>query len=263
MGCRRIFVSIMKNIKIATCQFPVSLNIARNVKYIGRLMENAADVRAEVVHFPETALSGYGRTDFAARNLENWRALQNATDEIVALATSLDLWVIFGSCRRIRGKTKPANCVYVISSEGKVHVYDKQKLTPSESSWYEAKAGKALILDIQGVKCGFLICYEACFPKLWDLHEKRGVQLIFHSGHNISSKPRPLLQELTLAQLRTRAADHGFWISHSTSSAKQAFSSALITQPDGSITAFPKHRTGMLIQEVPTRKDGDSGKCYT
>lgn len=212
-------------------------------------MLKASRSGAGVVHFPETALSGYGRSDLMP-NDDNWSILNDATEGIIELAVALGLWVVMGSCRAIDGKDNPANCVHVISDTGQIRTYDKQKLTPAESEWYEP-GSSLLVVEIRGVRCGFLICYEAGFPKLWARYENEGVRLVFHSSYNISHKPRPLLHELTLAQVRTRAADHGFLISHSTSSAKYSFSTAFVARPDGSVVRLAKHKTGILFEDFP------------
>lgn len=126
----------MKNLKVATCQFPVSHDVERNAKYIARLMKKAADVGAAVAHFGETTLCGYGRTDLSTHDYDNWRILNEAMTEIIDLTSRLGIWTVLGSCRPAIGKLKPANCIFVISDVGGVSVYDKRKLTPSEGDWH-------------------------------------------------------------------------------------------------------------------------------
>lgn len=240
-----------QTLRIASCQFPVSGNIASNAKFIRRFMKAAAESAAHVVHFPETALSGYGRADFTSSSADNWQQLEEQTKEIVKLAGRLGLWVVLGSCRRVVGVDKPANCLHVIANTGRiVGTYDKQQLAPKEPDWYIPGAG-LLVVTINGMKCGFLICYEACFPNLFAAYRKRGVQLIFHSCHNVSSQPKPLLQELSLAQLRTRAADNQMWISGANSSARYSFSTACVARPDGSILSARRHIAGLLLHDFP------------
>src|SRR6266568_3140194 len=70
------------------------------------------------------------------------------------------------------------------------------------------------------------------FPDLFEAYRKKDVQLIFHSCHTVSRKPRPLFEELTLAQIRTRATDNQMWIAGSTSSARYSFSKTCIARPD-------------------------------
>jgi predicted amidohydrolase len=243
-------------LRIAICQFPVSCDIAGNARFIRKFMKQAAEDTAHLIHFPETALSGYGRSDFAPSSADNWQELEEHTQEIVNLAGKLGLWVVLGSSRKITNREKPANCIHVISDNGQiVGTYDKQQLTPSESDWYAPGKG-FLVITINGIKCGFLICYEACFPDLFETYRKKGVQLIFHSCHNVSGKPKPLFQELTLAQIRTRAADNQMWISASNSSARHSFSTACVARPDGSVRSSRRHINGILLHDFPDTKLG-------
>ncbi|HZG51340.1 MAG TPA: carbon-nitrogen hydrolase family protein [Pyrinomonadaceae bacterium] len=243
-------------LRVATCQFPVSRDIAGNAKFIRRFMMKAAAVAAHAVHFPETALSGYGRPGFTPSCTDNWQELERHTQEIIDLAGKLGLWVVLGSCRKVANREKPTNCIHVVSNKGRiVGTYDKRQLTPSESAWYTPGDG-FLVITINGIKCGFLICYEACFPDLFEAYRKKGVRLIFHSCHNVSGKPRPLFQELTLAQLRTRAADNHMWISGSNSAARYSFSTACIARPDGSVRCAKRHVNGLLLHDFPDTKLG-------
>lgn len=248
-GMSRFLIDM--KLRVATCQFPVSSDIAGNAEFIRRFMKEAADAEAQAVHLPETALSGYGRSDFTPSNTDNWQELEKQTREIVNLAGKLGLWVAFGSCRRVATREKPANCIHVVSDKGRiVGTYDKRQLTASESAWY-IPGNDFLVITINGIKCGFLICYEACFPDLFEAYRDKGVQLIFHSCHNVSGKRRPLFQELTLAQIRTRAADNQMWISSSNSAARHSFSATCMARPDGSVRRSRRHVNGLLLHEFP------------
>lgn len=219
-------------------------------------MREAAVAGAHIVHFPETALSGYGRLDFTSSSATNWQYLEEHTKEIVTLAGKLGLWVVLGSCRRVVAREKPANCIHVISDTGRiVGTYDKQKLAPKEPDWYTPGDG-ALVITINGMKCGFLICYDSCFPALFEAYRKKGVQLVFHSCYNVSGKPKPVLQELALAQIRTRAADNQMWISDSNSSARYSFSTACVARPDGSVRRLKRHVAGILLHDFPDTELG-------
>jgi deaminated glutathione amidase len=245
-----------QKLRIAICQFPVSGNIASNANFIRRFMKEAADAAAHVVHFPETALSGYEHSDFIPLSDNNWQGIEEQTKEIVNLAGKLGLWVVLGSCRRVVAREKTANCLHVISNTGRiVGTYDKQQLTPAESAWYTPGNG-FLVITINGMKCGFLICYEACFPTLFETYRKKGVQLVFHSCHNVSGKPKPVLQELALAQIRTRAADNQVWISASNSSARYSFSTACVARPDGSVRSSRRHVASILLHDFPDTELG-------
>jgi len=94
-------------------------------------MKKAAEAEAHAIHFPETALSGYERTDFTPSRTNNGQQREEHTQVIVNLAGKLGLWVVLGSCRKVADREKPANCVHVISDKERiVGTYDKQQLTP-------------------------------------------------------------------------------------------------------------------------------------
>ena len=242
-----------QNLRIAICQFPVTPDIKENTKSICGFMKKAAKNQSHLIHFPETALSGYGEMDLSNGD---WQMLEDNTKEIIILAEKLNLWVVLGSCRKVENTEKPANCIYVISNTGKTAgIYDKQKLTSGESAIYTA--GKDfLVIKINGIKCGFLICHELCFPVLFETYRKQGVQIIFHSCYNISKKHRPLFQELALAQTRIRAADNQIWISSSNSSARISYSTACLARPDGSVRRSKKHKAGILFHDFPDKEVG-------
>ena len=50
-------------LRVATCQFPVEAEIARNRRWMLKQIGEAAEQDADVVHFSETALSGYAGVD--------------------------------------------------------------------------------------------------------------------------------------------------------------------------------------------------------
>ena len=61
-----------ENLKVATCQFPVSGNIESNADYIKRFIKEAALNKADIVHFSEAALSGYPPKDIPSFQNFNW-----------------------------------------------------------------------------------------------------------------------------------------------------------------------------------------------
>lgn len=102
---------------IATCQFPVSADIRRNLFYIKRQILAAKDRGAVVVHFPEGAISGYAGIDFASYIGFDWPLLKERTEEVLSLAGELRVWIILGSSHRLRGANKPHNSLYIRSKQ--------------------------------------------------------------------------------------------------------------------------------------------------
>jgi deaminated glutathione amidase len=239
-------------LRLAVSQFPVSGDIAANALYIRQHMRRASQAQAHIVHFPEAALSGYARVDFASFHGYDWQALDYYTQQICSLAADLGLWVVLGSARRMVPRQKPRNCLHVISPVGSIAgSYDKQKLHGKENKAYSA-GQSPLIMTINGMTCGFLICFDSCFPALYDAYRKHGVQLLFHSYYNAKNAGESnSLDDLILAQLRTRAADNGFWISASNSSARHSRLASCIARPDGSLHSTKRHVPGLVFHDFP------------
>lgn len=242
-------------LRIASSQFPVSHNMARNFAYIQKQIIEASENNAEVIHFPETALPGY--LGFPNGNPQefDWDTLGTFTEKIRDLAYANNVWVILGSIRKVKGQL-PRNCICVISNLGEIMgYYDKQRIYKSEKAFFSA--GKSpLVVNIKGYKCGFLICYDNCFPELYKPYRKMGVGLLFHSFHNAGNKHKTSIEYLMAANLVVRAAHNQMWISASNSSEAYSPLPATIARPDGSINRAEQHSTCIVIEDYPKAKLG-------
>ena len=135
-----------RGLKAATCQFPVSGDIDANADHICKMIRQAAGNGADVVHFCETALSGYAGScpdhgvkvfDVATFKRYDWERLRLRTRQIMSLAGKLRIWVVLGSTHYLSETDKPTNCLYVISSRGRiVNRYDKCMCTSGDLKAY-------------------------------------------------------------------------------------------------------------------------------
>jgi len=242
-------------IHIAAAQFPVSGNIAKNAQYMQSQMERAASQGATVIQFPECALSGYGPTHFGSLMNYDWENLSNHTKRIRRLAASFGIWVILGSMRRFSGEL-PKICLYVISDKGEIRgTYDKRRLYGKEKELFSPGSTPCLV-KIKGLKCGFLICYDNCYPELYDEYRDMGVGLLFHSFHNAANWQATSIKDLMLSNLRVRAADNRMWISASNSSRRYSPLPACIVRPDGSLVSTRRNVAGFVIDSYPNNNLG-------
>lgn len=244
-----------EKIRIAAAQFPVSNNIERNVRYIKNQIENAARQDATIIQFPETALPGYVPNYFDSLKNYIWNDLDYYTDYVCQLAASFGIWIVLGSMRRVDDEF-PKICVNVISDEGKiVDVYDKRCLYGKEKELFSPGIDSCVV-DIKGYKCGFLICYENCFPELYDEYRNKGVKLIFHSFYNAGNQKATSIKDLMHATLIVRAADNQMWISASNSSKRYSPLEACIVRPDGSSVRARRNVTDLVIDSYPSENLG-------
>lgn len=242
-------------VRVATCQFPVSGNIRRNADRIIDQITVASGRRADVVHFPETGLPGYGGMDYGSWDNFDWDLLYRATGEIISLARRKKVWVILGSTHRLSSGHLPHNSLYAISPEGMiVDRYDKRFCTGGDLKFY-SPGDHFTVFDINGVRCGMLICYDVRFPELYREYKKLEVQLVFDSFYNARAKGPGIHRIIMRPSLQARAATNYLWISASNSSAYYSWPSVFI-QPDGVILGqLNANRPGVMVNTADTTRD--------
>jgi predicted amidohydrolase len=242
-------------------------------------MREARDRGADVVHFPEGALSGYVGADRASHADVAWEVVRDCALRIKELAGELGLWVILGTSHRLTAPNKPHNSLYIIDDHGQlVDRYDKRFCagdasgTTGELAHY-TPGDHPCLFGIRGVRCAALICHEYRYPELYRDYKRQGAQLVFHSFHAANVSPQRLAQmrgevgeangriaggstypEITMpaAMIASAAANH-VWISSANSSARFSCWGSFFVRADGVITGrLERHATDVLLSEIDT-----------
>jgi predicted amidohydrolase len=258
-------------LRVASCQFPISSNISENYDWIRKQVIEAKLKKADVVHFPECALSGYPGTDMNTLDSLDWNKLLSATDSLMSLAKELKIWIIIGSIHRLSGNNKPHNSLYVINSDGKiVDRYDKRFCTTGDLKYF-SPGDHFVTFDINGVKCGLLICYDVRFPELYRHYKTLGVDMLFQSFNNAREEPGNIHPVIIPLTAQAMAASNYFYMSLTNSSAKESWPCYFVT-PDGlAQNKLTDNVPGILISDVdlsknyydpsrPFRQDAINGK---
>lgn len=150
----------------------------------------------------------------------------------------------------------PRNCILVISNKGNVvGIYDKQRLYKGEKKYYSAGCSP-LVIEINGYKCGFLICYDNCYPELYEAYRNLGVEILFHSFHNAGNQGLTSIKDVMLANLIVRAADNRMCISASNSSKKHSPLAACIVRPDGTMVKTSRNISAIVTDKHPVDELG-------
>ena len=240
-----------EKLKVATCQFPVTGEVKSNANYIKKFIIEAAQNQADIVHFSEAALSGYPPEDIPSFENFDWEALRAVTYEIMDLARKNNIWIILGSAHFISREEKPLNSLYIISNEGKiVDRYDKSMLTKGDSKFYTA-GNHIVVVELKGYKLGFLICYDSCYPEMYNIYRHKGVKLMFHSFYNAHHEGETILDEIIPAEIRVRASDNTMWVIANNSSGYYSSWPVCIARPDGSLESLERGIPGILYREFP------------
>ncbi len=244
-----------RRVRVAIAQFPVNANPRVNGRAIRRLMRKARAQRADILQTCEAALCGYNesRNGWSA---SDWKTLREETTAIRNLARELNLWVALGSAHYLNRKENPTNCLYLINSNGKVvDRYDKCFCTGRIGKGGDLKVYTSgdhrVVFALNGFKFGLQICYDICFPHLYQAYEGDGVEIMLHSFYNGAAGKRNCLAEIGPAWCRVRAADHEMWVCATNTSKPYAQWAGMICAPDGTAVArLPLHRTGILVYEI-------------
>jgi len=251
-----------RKLRIATSQFAIDASISKNLAAIKRQIKLASQKQAQLIHFPECCLSGYGGFDFKEYLPETESQIKKGISEIQKLAEQYRIWVVFGTHFFEGNQEKPFNCLFVINQKGEIETrYDKRFLSEYDSDWYSAGENPG-IFEINGIKCGLLICHEWRYPELYRQLYQLGVELLFQSwydggyseeGYQTEGKN---LGEVIPGFVRGNAANNKFWVSASNTSKKQQAFPAFVCCPDGAITGNLKRNvTGILFSEIDADKN--------
>lgn len=264
-------------LRVATCQFPVSADIRRNLEHITRQLREAGDRGARVAHFPEASLSGYAGVDFASHQGFDWALLEDSVRAVLSLAGELGVWVVLGSAHRLSDPHKPHNSLYIVDDHGRlVDRYDKRFCAGSASAddgdlAHYSSGNHFSVFEIDGVRCGALICHDYRYPELYREYKRLGVDLMFHSFHagGLDAErfagmrsyvgaaldglnPGGTLPGITQpATMIAAAASSHVWISCPNSSARQSCWPSFLVRADGVVTGRLRlHTAGVLVSDV-------------
>ncbi len=242
-------------LKVATCQFAVGVSIKRNSKRICEFLHKAKNVKADIVHFSECALSGYVGTDFPNFEGYDWALLKEETQKIMALARELRLWVVLGSTHPLTEPNKPHNSLYLINPEGRiVDRYDKRFCTTGDLRRM-TPGNRFVDFTINGVKCSLLICFDLRFPEIYRQLYKQKINCIFQSFYNARQNGPSVHTHIMRQTMQCRAATNYFWASCANSSGYYSPYPSCFIRPDGKIVRQLKtNRPGIMVNTVDLRK---------
>jgi predicted amidohydrolase len=244
----------MGRLIIAAAQTPVTVDVAKNSAIIRAMMRRAKAKGANLTHFTEGALSGYGRkemTPFERWSSEDWARLRRESEAIAALARELELWVVFGSVHPLAEGQPPHNCLYVVSDRGAVVArYDKRFCSHNEVNGWYTPGFEPCVFEVEGIRFGCAICLDGSFPEIFDEYRQLGVHCVLLSAFDAGGGRRASDDRWsTLA--RAHAIGHTYWVSLVTPSNKFQGSPTQFIDPRGGIVAKSRrHQRDIVLGEI-------------
>ena len=149
-----------------------------NFAHAKALIESAAEEKPDVICLPETWNVGF----FPKEGLEKLSdaAGNRVKKEIGTLAKKLGINIVAGSVANVKSG-EVYNTAYVFDRAGAcVAEYDKTHLfTPMGEQDYFKKGSHGEVFELDGVKCGIIICYDVRFSELVRTLTLQGIEVLF------------------------------------------------------------------------------------
>lgn len=204
--------------KVAVAEMAPTGNVDRNLAEIARLAEAAAEQGAELVVFPERALTGL--EDPAETAIAVTAA---PITELTALARRLGVFLLAGFAER-EGE-RCFNGSVLAGPAGILGCYRQIHLTAADAQWADAGRDWTLF-DLPFARVGLLIGHDLSFPEAGRVLALKGCDLLacpaavkerFQMGHEGTSVPQPApiptnADPIHWHQYRVRAGENNCWL---------------------------------------------------
>lgn len=172
------FTSAERTIKVAAAQIACSRDIDENISTILRHIKHAAEENADIVVFPELAVTGAHCDDIlSVRQSE----LDNALIKIRNAAKKGSVYVIVGMPYNVDGARR--NCAFVIYDNGKVQTRYSQIVVKRNDLFQPGISTKTMWFNVKSVHAIVTIGDDAKWIEIADLAASRGMYLHFHLSY--------------------------------------------------------------------------------
>jgi predicted amidohydrolase len=238
-----------EKIKIALAQISCKReDKAENIKIMEKTVAKAKKQGANLVIFPELALTGYVVRDQIYQIAEPIPGPSTKTTENIAKKAKVH--IVFGM-PELSEKTKATiyNTAVLVGPEGFIGKYRKIHLPTHsvfEEKRYFRQGYNTAVFDTEIGRIGLIICYDIFFPEISRLTRLKGAQLIAC----ISASPairRTFFEALTVA----RAIENAVFLAYvnlvGIEDGLQFWGGSRLVGPDGKILAQAKYDAEDLV----------------
>ena len=242
----------MDDIRIAAAITNSPVNqITRNISAMRTWVAAAREKGAAIICFPELNISGYSTKDEIKASAQ--KIPGPASDELIQMASDHQMVILAGMTEKSDEGQIFAS--HLVVSPGQLSgIYRKLHIAPPEQSIFSP--GDCIpLFDVQNIRFGIQLCYDAHFPELSTRMATEGADIIFMphaSPRGISSaKYTSWMRHLT-----ARAFDNGLFIVACNQSGKNgnglSFPGLAVTiAPSGEVLKKKlADREGLLIADL-------------
>lgn len=204
-----------------------------------RLMHQAYEAGAKLVHFPEGATCSPNKRIMSSTGPEHigpsdwdrfeWAVLREELEAARKLAQELGLWTIFGSVHQLSKPRRPHNSLYVISDLGElVTRYDERMLSNTKISFMYTPGSVPITFEVDGIRFGCALGMESHFPEIFIEYERLDVDCVLFSTTGAPTGDTSAFA----AEVMGHAASNSYWVSFSVQAKCHPAPSGIVA-PDG------------------------------
>lgn len=198
-------ISPQIELKIAAAQIACSQRIEDNTKQIEQLIRDAKDQIADVVVFPELAITGARNEDIAAATREQ---LAQALAQVQNAARESQIYVVCG-LPWFDGDRRQ-NCAVAIGPDGTLLTRYAQIEIDRPQLFAIGTSTRSMWFEVRGVPCVLTIGHDALWSELAEMAAWRGAQVHLHLAYDRDTSPAGALKRnqlwANLASFRTFTA---------------------------------------------------------
>ena len=190
--------------RAALYQFAVTGDVKENIACLKKAVKEAASEKADLIVFPECALSGYPSRDIPDSKSCDFNLLSEGLKELKNLSEAHNIHILVGS---IVHEEKYYNRAYLLAPGKDAEYYDKRALYGWDEENFERGERKG-IFNIGDLKIGVRICFEVRFPEYFRELYKAGCDLDIVLFNDVSDTDDIDRYNLIKSHLITRAVEN-------------------------------------------------------
>lgn len=240
-------------------QFAAGSDVSTNLAAIERAMKRACDRRVRLLLTQECSLCGYPPQERDAASSVDQHAQLQALERLETLAQQYGIFVVVGLITA-RGPSF-LNSLCLIRPDGaRESFYHKRALWGWDArSYVPGEPGG--VYEVDGIRVGTRICYEARFPEYFrELFQER-VDLALVALATVSDASDGTTAEVYRAHLVSRASENAMWVLSANSTSAAQLAPSCLIDPDGNVTAeCPADEESLLVGSVTLGEPGFSAQ---
>jgi predicted amidohydrolase len=186
-------VSPEQTIKIAAAQLACSQRVDENIAGMVAMIETAARENADVVVFPELAVTGHRETDIRAASQSD---IEQALTKLMSAAAMANIYVAAGL--PWRDGQRLFNSAVVIDPQGQLLTRYDQIVVDRPELFARGMSTRSMWFEIKGVPAVLTIGRDALWSEIAEMAALRGAQIHLHLAYDTDTSvdAQRLLQQL-------------------------------------------------------------------